>query len=70
MHEKPNTGLPNSGCMKKLIYLLTIFFILGCEPKTPAIKQDIFIYEDTITYNEQEVLDKIYNATTMEDLFP
>lgn len=56
--------------MKKLIYLLAIFFILGCEPRTPAIKQDIFIYEDTLTYDEQEILDRIYNATTIDELFP
>ena len=44
--------------------------LIQSELEVPNETKITATIEDTLTYDEQEILDRIYNATTMEDLFP
>ncbi len=65
MHEKSIIALPDLVSMKKLLFLLLL--MCSCNPKSTYIPQDW--NEDTI-WIDTFVINKIYNAERMEDIFP
>lgn len=59
--------------MKTLPYFfIIVLFILGCEPKSSYKPQTWWF--DTVWVDESpvdtEIINKIYNAETIEDIFP
>lgn len=66
MYEKSNMALPDLVSMKKFLCLL--LFMCGCNPKVTYVPQQWWD-EDTI-WIDTFVINKIYNAEKMEDIFP
>ena len=66
--EKPNTGL----LFVRMKALPLIILLLGCEPK--GTYQPQTWWEDTVWIDESpidtEVIEHIYNAKKIEDIFP
>ena len=52
--------------MKKLLFLL--IFVCSCHPKSTYVPQDWW-NEDTI-WVDTLIINRIYNAERMEDIFP
>lgn len=58
--------------MKLLFYLFVVLFILGCTTENKRVPTPLWL--DTLWIDESpvdtEVLNKIYNAKTIKDIFP